>query len=81
MVDDALKIATAILPPYLYNVNDASINFLDYKRYKMSDINRLEKRVQSLEYYTSLSLLEIDPSIMFNFFDLSFTSTLYGISL
>ena len=65
MVDDALKIATAILPPYLYNVNDASINFLDYKRYKMSDINRLEKRVQSLEYYTSLSLLEANTASLF----------------
>ena len=65
IVDDALKIATASLPPYLYSVNDASINFLDYKRYTMSDINRLDKRIQSLEYYTSLSLLEANTASLF----------------
>lgn len=30
----------------------------DNKRYTMRDIGKLEKRIQSLEYYTSLSLLE-----------------------
>jgi len=64
-VDDALKIATAYLPPYLYNVEDASINLFDYKRYKMSDINRLENRIKSLEYYTSLSLLETNTASLF----------------
>tara|TARA_B100000287_G_scaffold400384_1_gene419553 strand:- start:3815 stop:11296 length:7482 start_codon:yes stop_codon:yes gene_type:complete len=64
-VDDALKIATAYLPPYLFNVEDASINFFDYKRYKMSDINRLENRIKSLEYYTSLSLLETNTASLF----------------
>ena len=29
-----------------------------YKRYQMRDINRLEKRIENLEFYTSLSLLE-----------------------
>jgi hypothetical protein len=65
IVDDALKIATAFLPPYLYNTSNVSINFLDYKRYKMSDINRLEKRITSLEYYTSLSLLEANTASLF----------------
>ena len=65
IVDDALKIATASLPPYLYNISNASINFLDYKRYSMWDINRLEKRIQSLEYYTSLSLLESNTENLF----------------
>ncbi|MEC7713294.1 MAG: DUF4815 domain-containing protein, partial [Candidatus Thermoplasmatota archaeon] len=64
-VDDALRIATATLPPYLYNVDNISISFLDYKRYKMSDIDRLEKRISSLEYYTSLSLLEANTASLF----------------
>jgi hypothetical protein len=64
-VDDALKISTVTIPPYLYNINDISISFLDYKRYKMSDINRLEKRISSLEYYTSLSLLEANTASLF----------------
>ncbi len=65
LVDDALKIATAQLPPYLYTTDNISINFLNYKRYKMSDINRLEKRISSLEYYTSLSLLEANTASLF----------------
>ena len=31
----------------------------------MSDINRLEKRISSLEYYTSLSLLEANTASLF----------------
>ena len=65
IVDDALKIATAALPPYLYSIDNISISFLDYKRYKMSDINRLERRISSLEYYTSLSLLEANTASLF----------------
>ena len=65
IVDDALKIATATLPPYLYNTTDVSLNFLQYKRYTMSDIARLENRIKSLEYYTTLSLLEANTASLF----------------
>ena len=64
-VDDSLEIATISLPPYLYNVSQASINFLDHKRYRMVDIKNLENRIKSLEYYTSLSLLETNTSNLF----------------
>ena len=64
-VEDALEIATVSLPPYLYDISDASIDFLEYKRYQMSDISRLEDRIQSLEYYTALSLLETNTSSFF----------------
>ena len=64
-IDDAIEIATAKLPPYLYNVSDAQINFLEYKRYQMKDIQRLENRIQNLEYYTALSLLEVNTSSFF----------------
>ena len=63
--DDALEIATINLPPYLYDVSDASISFLDHKRFRMSDIKRLENRIKTLEYYTSLSLLEMNTSNLF----------------
>ena len=65
IIDDAIEIAQISLPPYLYNVSDASINFLDYKRFRMTDINNLETRIRNLEFYTSLSLLETNTS---NFF-------------
>jgi hypothetical protein len=64
-VDDALEIATIELPPYLYSVSDASIKFLEHKRYRMSDIKNLENRIKNLEYYTSLSLLETNVSNLF----------------
>jgi len=64
-IDDSLEIATVSLPPYLYDVSQASISFLDHKRYRMVDIKNLENRIRSLEYYTSLSLLEANTSNLF----------------
>jgi len=87
-VDDALEIASISLPPYLYNVSQASIEFLEHKRYRMVDIKNLENRIRSLEYYTTLSLLETDTANLFvpdadginrfksGFFVDNFTSTL-----
>ena len=54
-VDDALEIATVSLPPFLYNVSDASKKFLEHKRYRMTDIKQLENRIKNLEFFTSLS--------------------------
>ena len=64
-VDEAIEVAHVFLPPYLYNVNDATINFFEYKRYQMRDIQRLETRIKNLEYYTALSLLEVNTSSFF----------------
>ena len=64
-VDNALEIAQLTLPPYIYDVKDISIEYLKYKRFKMSDIKDLEDRVKSLEYYTTLSMLENTTSNMF----------------
>ena len=64
-IDDALEIGVVSLPPYLYDVSDASIDFLDYKRYQMRDIAALETRIKNLEYYTALSLLETNTSSFF----------------
>ena len=64
-VDNALEITTISLPPYLYDVSHASIEFLEHKRYRMVDIKQLENRIRSLEYYTTLSLLETDTANLF----------------
>ena len=64
-VDGAIEIATVRLPPYLYNVAGAQIDFLDRKRFTMSDIKNLENRIKNLEYYTTLSLLETNTANMF----------------
>jgi len=57
-IPGAINIANAFLPAYLYNNANVKIKFIDYKRYQMSDINRLEQRLRNVEYYTSLSRLE-----------------------
>ncbi len=64
-IDDAIELASVILPPYLFQPRQARIDFLKYKRYRMKDINDLENRIKNLEYYTSLSLLETQTSNMF----------------
>jgi len=64
-VDDALEIASITLPPYLYTTQTASIRFLEHKRYRMVDIKQLENRIKSLEYYTTLSLLETNTTSLF----------------
>ena len=64
-IDDALEIAEINLPPYLYDVSDDSLSFLKHKRYRMQDIRKLEDRIQNLEYYTTLSLLETETSNLF----------------
>jgi len=64
-VDDAIELVTVKLPPYLYDVKGAQLEFLNHKRFRMEDIKRLENRIQNLEYYTTLSLLETNTANMF----------------
>ena len=54
------------LQPYTLTASDPSVTFeyIDNKRYTMRDIGDLEKRVQNIEYYTALSLLEQDTASM-----------------
>ena len=48
------------LQPYTFSADKSSVivDPIDNKRYTMRDIGKLEKRIDNLEYYTSLSLLE-----------------------
>jgi hypothetical protein len=64
-VDDAVEVARITLPPYLYNTSDAALEFLEHKRFRMVDIKRLEDRIKNLEYYTTLSLMEVNTANMF----------------
>ena len=64
-VDNAIEIARVQLPAYLYDVSEVNITYLDYKRYQMKDIKKLEDRIRNLEYYTSLSLLEVNTANLF----------------
>ena len=57
-LDGNLHLATLIIPSYTLNTDDVIVQKQDNKRYTMRDIGRLEKRIQNVEYYTQLSLLE-----------------------
>lgn len=45
-------------PAYTANTSDIQVRYIDNRRYTMRDIGDISKRVENLEYYTSLSLLE-----------------------
>jgi len=46
--------------PYTKTTDSLDITTVDNKRYTMRDIGKLEKRIDNIEYYTSLSMLEQD---------------------
>ena len=52
-IDDAIEICRVNLPPFLYDTKQASLSFMQHKRYQMQDIKKLEDRIKSLEYYTT----------------------------
>ena len=63
-IDNALEVATIQLPPYLYDTREVGLTLAKYKRYRMKDINQIENRLKNVEYYTSLSLLEVETGSM-----------------
>ena len=61
-VGDAIEVAKIELPAYLRSIDQVKMIRTKHKRFTMSDIGRLEKRLESVEYYTRLSLLETDTA-------------------
>ena len=60
-IDNAMLLAKIQYEPYVYDVEeDILITLHQQRRYTMEDIGNMDRRLQSLEYYTSLSLLEAD---------------------
>ncbi len=57
-VDDAIALSYLYIPAYTTDASDVRVIPVDNKRYTMRDIGKLEKRVERLEYYTLLSVLE-----------------------
>ena len=57
-LDNAMHLYTLFLNPYTLSTDDIGIKKVDNKRYTMRDIGKLEKRIENVEYYTQLSLLE-----------------------
>lgn len=57
---DGMVLYKLQLQPFTFNANSEAILVtpIENKRYTMRDIGKIEQRVNQLEYYTSLSLLE-----------------------
>ena len=64
-LEDAMLLATITYFPYVFDVErDVTIKETNYRRYTFRDIQYLEDRIKTLEYYTQLSLLESDTANM-----------------
>jgi len=59
-LDDAMHLYDVFLPAYTFKTSDAEVKAIDNRRYTMRDIGGLAKRIENVEYYTQLSLLETD---------------------
>ena len=57
-LDGTMDLYTVYIPAYTFNSSDVTPEYIENRRYTMRDIGKLEKRINNLEYYTTLSLLE-----------------------
>jgi hypothetical protein len=55
---DAMTLYNVTLNGFTIDKNDVQINRIENKRYTMQDIAQLEDRLDAVEYFTNLSLLE-----------------------
>jgi len=65
--NNSMKLAQISYEPYTFTIDArprVSINRTENKRYTMRDIGKLERRIQDLEYYTALSLSELETKNM-----------------
>jgi len=61
---DGMLLYTIKLEPYTYSTEspDVIITAEDNRRYTMRDIGKLEKRIDNIEYYTTLNMLESETA-------------------
>ena len=57
-ISDSIALYYLYVPAYTNSFRDVRILPVENKRYTMKDIGKLSQRVERLEYYTSLSVLE-----------------------
>ena len=63
-IADAMLLYKMFVPAFTFNTADIKITPQDNRRYTMRDIGRIEKRLENVEYYTQLSLLEAEAQNM-----------------
>ena len=55
---NAMTLYRLRIPAFTFKADDVSVTYIDNKRYTMRDIGSIEKRLDRIEYYTALSLME-----------------------
>jgi len=58
--DDAITLYTALVPAYTHKASDVVLTPYDNRRYTMADIGKIEKRVDDVETFATLSASEIE---------------------
>ena len=61
---DSMHLYDLSIPAYTFDTDDIDVKAIDNRRYTMRDIGRIQRRVENMEYYTQLSLLESDAKGM-----------------
>ena len=61
---DSIHLYDVSIPPFTFKTSDVQIKAVDNRRFTMRDIGRIQRRVENIEYYTQLSLLESDAKSM-----------------
>ena len=55
---DSMILYKLTLDPYTLGTQNVNVQYVENKRYTMRDIGRLETRIENLEYYQTLTILE-----------------------
>lgn len=63
-LDNGMTLYTIYYNPYTYNNKDIVLNYVENKRYTMRDIGRIEKRIENIEYYSLLNMLERETATL-----------------
>ena len=58
--DETMLLCTLFIPAYTFFPRNVTIRRQKHQRYTMRDIGKLARRIDHIEYYTALSLLERD---------------------
>ena len=56
--EDSMTLYSLTIPAYTFNLTDITTRYIDNKRFTMRDIGKLEKRIERIEYYAALTILE-----------------------
>jgi hypothetical protein len=60
--DDGLVLATLTVPAYTHSADDVVVTPVDNRRFTMSEIGKIQKRVDEVEVFTKLSIKESEIS-------------------